>query len=93
MDTRNGLVTFGLMILLFVFAFVFCLDALGTPNATYGVLAIIGFIACIGASLYNGMLSAREGEGLALWYRAYSVLAAIAFVWFLTRCGTAFGWW
>lgn len=93
MDAKNGLVNFGLFILLFVFTFVFCLDALALPNTTYGVLALIGYIVCVGAALFTGILSRRDGEALAVWYFCYAVVVSIIFVWYLTRCGTAFGWW
>lgn len=93
MDTKNGLINFSLFIFVFIFAFVFSIDALATPNTFYGVLALVGFIVSLGASLFNGMLSRRDGEALALWYFVYAVLVAIVTVWYLTRCGTAFGWW
>jgi hypothetical protein len=93
METRNGLITFGLFVLIFGFAFVFCLDALSIPNTFYGVLALIGYVICIAASLFNGMMSKRNGEALALWFNGYALFVGIIFVWYLTRCGTAFGWW
>jgi hypothetical protein len=93
MDTKNGLVTFGLFILLFAFTFVFCVDALAIPNTMYGVLALIGYIVCIAASLFTSFLSRRDGEALAVWYMTYAIIVSIIFVWYLTRCGTAFKWW
>jgi len=27
------------------------------------------------------------------WFITYAVVIGIIFVWYLTRCGTAFGWW
>jgi uncharacterized membrane protein len=93
MESRNGLITFGLFVLLFAFAFVFCLDALSLPNAFYGVLALIGYVIGITASLFNSFMSRRNGEAIATWYAAYSLVVGIVFVWYLTRCGTAFGWW
>ena len=93
METRNGLVVFGLFILLFGFTFVFCLDALALPNTFYGILALIGYVVCISMSLFNGMMARREGEALAVWFNTYAVIVSIIFVWYLTRCGTAFQWW
>jgi hypothetical protein len=93
MDTKNGLVVFGLFILLFAFTFVFCLDALSIPNTFYGVLAIIGYVFCIAASLFNGIMARREGQALSAWYMTYMVIVSIVFVWYLTRCGTAFKIW
>jgi hypothetical protein len=93
MDTKNGLVVFGLFILLFAFTFVFCLDALAIPNTLYGVLALIGYIACVAGSLFNGMMARRDGEALSIWYFTYAIIVSIVFVWYLTRCGTAFQWW
>jgi hypothetical protein len=93
MDTRNGLVNFMLFIFLFAFSFIYSLHALSLPNVFYGVLAIIGFIVCLGGSLFNGVLAQRDGEALALWFFTFAGTCAIITVWYLTRCGTAFGWW
>lgn len=93
MDTRNGLVNFTLFIVIFAFAFVFSLDALAMPNTFYGVLALIGFIVCLAGSIFNGVLARQGGEALAVWFLTYAVIVAIVTVWYLTRCGTAFGWW
>ena len=61
MDTRNGLVTFGLFVLLFAFTFVFSMVALSEDNVAYGILALIGFLVCIGASVFKiGRASCRE---------------------------------
>jgi len=92
-ETRNGLVVFGLFVLLFGFTFVFCLDALAIPNTFYGILALIGYIVCIGVGLFNAMMSKREGEALSSWFNTYVIIVSIIFIWYLTRCGTAFGWW
>jgi hypothetical protein len=93
MDARNGLVTFSLFIVLFVFVFVFSTDALAIPNTFYGVLALVGFIVCIGASLLTSMVAAQTGDALTVWYRVYAIIVAIFFVWFITRAGTSFGIW
>ncbi len=93
METKNGLINFMLFIFIFAFSFVFSLDALSKPNVLYGVLALVGFLVSLGGSLFNGALSQRDGEALSLWYFVYAVVVAIITVWYLTRCGTAFGWW
>ena len=93
MDTKNGLINFSLFVFVFIFAFVFSIDALASPNTFYGVLALVGFLVSLSASLFNGILSRRDGEALALWYFVYAVIVGIITVWYLTRCGTAFGWW
>ena len=93
METRNGLLTFGIFVLLAAFTFVFCLDALRLSNATYGVLALIGYIAAVLAAFFYGYTAKQNGEALAVWFNTYAVLVSIAFVWYLTRCGTAFQWW
>ncbi len=93
MDTRNGLVTFGLFVLLFAFTFVFSMVALSEDNVAYGILALIGFLVCIGASVFNGSIAAQEGAIFAVWFRTYAIVVGILFIWFLTRVGTAFGWW
>jgi hypothetical protein len=93
METRNGLLTFGIFVLLFAFTFVFCLDALSIPNTTYGVLALIGYVVCITASLFNGFNAGKNGEAMAVWFNTFAIVVSIVFVWYLTRCGTAFMWW
>jgi hypothetical protein len=93
METKNGLINFSLFIFIFAFSFVFSLDALSLPNTFYGVLALIGYLVCLSGSLFNGLLASRDGEALALWYFVYAVIVAIITVWYMTRCGTAFGWW
>ena len=93
MEARNGLITFFIFVLLFAFTFVFCLDALAVPNATYGILAVIGYVVCVAASIFNGFTLKKNGEALGVWFNAYSVIVSIVFVWYLTRCGTAFTWW
>jgi hypothetical protein len=93
METRNGLITFGLFVLLFAFTFVFCLDAIAIPNVMYGIYALVGYVVCIAAALFNGFSARRNGEALAVWFNTYAVVVSIVFVWYATRCGTAFQWW
>ena len=93
MESRNGLLTFGIFVLLFVFTFVFCFDALATQNMMYGVLALIGFVVCVAASIFNGFTARQNGEALGVWFNSFAIVASIVFVWYLTRCGTAFKWW
>jgi hypothetical protein len=93
MNNRNALLSFGILILLFAFTFVFCLDALSIPNLTYGILALIGYIICISFSLFMGGLSRKQGESIAIWFTSYGIAVSIVFVWYLTRCGTAFNYW
>jgi hypothetical protein len=93
METRNGLITFGIIVLLFAFTFVFCLDALAIPNMMYGIYALIGFVVCVAFSIFNGFMAKKNGEALSVWYNSYAVIVSIVFVWYLTRCGTAFQWW
>jgi hypothetical protein len=93
MENRIGLVTFFVLVLLFAFSFVFCLDALAIPNTTYGVLALIGYIFCIVVALFQGMTAHKEGSALSVWYYGYTIVVSIVFVWYLTRCGTAFKFW
>jgi hypothetical protein len=93
MESRNGLITFGIFVALFAFTFVFCLDALSLPNVTYGTLALIGYVICVAASLFNSFTARRNGEALSVWFSGYALVVSIIFIWYLTRCGTAFGWW
>jgi branched-subunit amino acid transport protein len=93
MDNRSGLLIFGIFVLLFAFTFVFGLDSLNIPNVVYGVLAMIGYVVCISGALINGVLMRKDGGALSVWYFAYSIIVSIIFIWYMTRCGTAFGWW
>ena len=93
METRKGLIKFCNFIFIFIFSFVFSLDALAAPSTFYGVLALLGFVVCLAGSLFNGLLSKRDGEALAIWYFSYAVVVGVVTVWYMTRCGTAFGWW
>lgn len=93
MDTRSGLISFGLMVLVFAFSFIFCLDAIALQNAPYGVYAVIGFLACIITALFNGLFATRDGSALSVWFYSFTIVASIIFVWYLTRCGTLFGIW
>jgi hypothetical protein len=93
MDNRSGLLIFGIFVLLLAFTFVFCLDALAIPNVTYGVLAMIGYLVCLVGGLMNGLFIRKDGGALSIWYFTFSIITGIIFVWYMTRCGTAFGWW
>lgn len=93
MDARNGLLNFSIFILLFAFAFILGNDALVAGNTLYGVLAVIGYFVGITLGFYNGIMSRRSGEALAVWYNTYSIVVSIVFVWYLTRVGTAFQFW
>ncbi len=93
MDTRNGLVNFTLFIFLFAFSFVFSLEALAQQNTMFGVLALIGLVVCLAGSVFNAFLAKQGGEALATWFTTYAIVVAVILVWYMTRCGTAFGWW
>lgn len=93
MDSRNGLIPFALLVLIFAFSFVYCLDSLSLPNITYMVLALVGFVAAIVASLLLGLFARRDGEALAVWYNTYLLLVGIVFIWYLTRIGTFYKLW
>jgi hypothetical protein len=93
MEARNGLITFFIFVLLSAFTFVFCLDALAIPNTEYGILALIGYVAVIATSLFNGFTAKQNGEALSVWFNSWAIIVSIVFVWYLTRCGTAFQWW
>jgi hypothetical protein len=93
MDSRNGLIPFGLLVLVFAFSFVFCLDSLSIPNMVYMVLALVGFVAALGCSLLLGLFARRDGEALAVWYNIYLLIVGIVFVWYLTRIGTFYKLW
>lgn len=93
MNNRGGLLAFAVLVVLFAFTFVFCLDALSASNTTYGVLALFGYIVCIAIGLMQGSFARKAGEALSVWYYSYAVIVSIVFVWYLTRCGTTFKFW
>jgi len=90
MDTKNWLVIFGLLVLLLVFAFVFSMGAVNEGSSMYGILALIGFVACIGASIFNAVITRREGSSLEAWFKIYAIVAVVFLIWFLTRVGEVF---
>ncbi len=93
MDTRVGLVTFFVLVVLFAFTFVFCTEALAIPNTLYGILAAVGYVICIAVSLFQGAMERREGAALSIWNFGYAIIVSIIFIWYLTRVDTAFTWW
>ena len=93
MDSRTGLLPFGLLVIVFAFSFVFCLDSLSKQNMIYLVLALIGFVAALGASLLFGIFARRDGEAMAAWYNGYLLIVGVIFIWYLTRVGTYFQLW
>jgi hypothetical protein len=90
MESRNGLVTFGLFVLLFVFSIVFSMDAINAGNTTYGILALVGYVVCVGASIYNSKLAKHEGSALQAWFVIYAIVVGLVFIYFLTRLGSVF---
>ena len=93
MDNRTSMLLFIGLVVLFAFTFVFCLDALALENVKYGVIALLGYLVCLGFSIFQGSLMKKEGGALTLWFSTYTIVIGIVFVWYLTRTGTAFGWW
>jgi hypothetical protein len=93
MESRNGLITFAIFVVLLAFSFVFGNAGLAEQSTLYGVLALIGFVVCIAGSFFNGFTARKNGEAMAIWFITYAVIVSIVFVWFCTRCGTSFGWW
>ncbi len=93
MDNRTNMLLFIGLVVLFVFTFVFGLDALTLSNVTYGILALVGYMVCIGFSLFQYSLIKKEGGAMLPWFLSYAVVIGILFVWHLTRTGTSFGWW
>ncbi len=93
MDNRTSMLLFIGLVVLFAFTFVFCLDALSLPNVKYGVIALIGYLVCMGFALFQRALLKKDGAPMTLWFTTYSIVVGIVFVWYLTRCGTAFAWW
>jgi hypothetical protein len=90
---RNYLVFFFILVLAFAFTVVFCWQAVQEQNTLYGVLAILGYVACIASSLLIGLQVREEGGSLFLWFFAYTVVISIFFVWFLTRAGSLLQFW
>lgn len=93
MDNRPSMLLFFGLVILFAFTFVFCLDALAVPNVKYGIIALFGYIVCMGFSLIQAAFLKKDGSPLLPWFRTYTIIVGIVFVWYLTRCGTAFSWW
>ncbi|WP_156789600.1 hypothetical protein [Gracilinema caldarium] len=93
MDNRTSMLLFLVLVVLFAFTFVFGIDALALPNVSYGVLALIGYVVCLGFSVFQWALLKKERGAMMPWFITYAIVIGIIFVWYVTRCGTAFGWW
>lgn len=93
MDNRTNMLLFIGLVVLFAFTFIFGLDALSLGSVKYGVIALIGFLVCIGFSLFQRSLLTKEGGAMMPWFYSFTIVIGVVFVWYLTRCGTAFGWW
>jgi hypothetical protein len=81
------------LVVLFAFTFIFGVDALALPSLRYGIIALIGYVVCMGFSLFQWALMKKEGGAMTPWFITYAVVVGIITVWYLTRCGTAFAWW
>ena len=73
-----------------MFSFVFSLGAIDGANTTYGILALIGYVYCIPASIYKGALARHDGFALEAWFKIYAVVTAAVLIWFLTQLGNVF---
>jgi hypothetical protein len=93
MDNRTNMLLFISLTVLSALTFVFGLDALVISSVKYGVISLIGYLICLGFSIFESALLKKDGSPLLLWFRVYTIVVGIVFVWYLTRCGTAFGWW
>lgn len=94
MDNRTSMLLFIGLVVLFAFTFVFCLDALFDPERQVrGNRASIGCLVCMGFALFKRALLKKDGAPMTLWFTTYSIVVGIVFVWYPTRCGTAFAWW
>lgn len=93
MDNRTSMLLFIGLVVLFAFTFIFGVDALALPSLRYGIIALIGYVVCMGFSLFQWALIKKEGGSMTPWFITYAVVVGIITVWYLTRCGTAFAWW
>ena len=84
------MITFGIFVLLAAFTFVFCLDALAIPNTDYGVLALIGYRRLHRRLALQRLHREAERRGPRGLVQQLRRVVSIVFVWYLTRCGTAF---
>lgn len=93
MDNRTDMLLFIALAVLFAFTFVFGLDALAIPEVRYGVISLVGYVVCLFFTIFKGMLLKKDGGAMMPWYLTFAIVQGILFVWYLTRCGTAFGFW
>ncbi len=85
---RNYLVFVIGLVILFAFTFIFCYNAIYAQVLLSGILAVIGFLAVIIMSIAVGLSAQEEGGTLWIYFFVLSGIAAVVFVWFLTRAGT-----
>jgi len=91
--TRNYLVFFFGLFLLLVFTFLFGYIAIYNENLVAGILAIIGFLAALIIGLLMGVASREEGGALYVWFFSVAGVAAVLFIWYLSRAGTLLKVW
>jgi len=84
MDNRTSMLLFLVLVVLFAFTFVFGIDALALPNVTYGILSLIGYIVCLGFSIFQWALLKKERGAMMPWFITYAVVIGILFVWYLS---------
>ncbi|MCF7928594.1 MAG: hypothetical protein K9L68_06445 [Spirochaetales bacterium] len=93
MDNRVALISFIMLILIFIFAVIFGEVAIAEMNAYSAILAAIGYIATIAASIIIALSIGSEGSSMTTAFFILSGLGVIIFVWFLSRGGCAMGIW
>ncbi len=90
---RNFLIFIFGIFLLFAFSFVFSFTAIYSEILAAGILACIGYAACIIMSIAIGLASRDEGGSLYIWFFAIAVVCSIVTIWYLTRAGTLLQIW
>ena len=90
---RNFLVFIFGLILLLLFSFAFCYVSIYSEILIAGILAIIGYVACLVIAIVIGIASREEGGNLFVWFFGIGGVTAVILVWYLTRAGTLLKIW
>jgi hypothetical protein len=93
MENKSILALFFVLIVIFIFSFTLCLDAIANNNVMYGIYSLVGFVVLVFLSLFQSFMLKKDGVSVAYWFRALSTVSLVVLVWYLTRAGNLFGWW
>ena len=91
--TRNFLVFIIGSIILLVFSFAFAYSAIYMESLVAGILSLVGFVGTLCMTLIIGIASKEDSGTVYIWFFTVAIIAAILFIWFITRAGVLLQIW